>query len=124
MRHGPKPDGCKTCSRRSIWNLLPRLILIAWLIIPLIGCGSSYNPPPIQVDVIAPARPDLTPSLPPPVPIETLPVTWTTIEIAEGTVLVLTPRQFENLSNNLAEILRWIHEAAWRLHYYGATTVE
>jgi hypothetical protein len=72
------------------------------------------------VDVIAPERPDPTPPLPLPEPIETLPVEWTAIESNEGIVLVLTPRQFENLSNNLAEILRWVQEAAWRLKYYGA----
>ena len=37
----------------------------------------------------------------------------------QGPMLALTEEQFEILATNLAEILRWIQEAAWRLSYYG-----
>lgn len=34
-------------------------------------------------------------------------------------MLALTEEQFKILAENLAEILRWVQEAAWRLNYYG-----
>jgi hypothetical protein len=30
----------------------------------------------------------------------------------------LTPRQYEILAKNMADILRWVKEAEWRLQYY------
>lgn len=47
-------------------------------------------------------------------------VEWRTVETKSGTLLVLTPKEFEALSYNLAEILRWVKEAMWRLQYYDA----
>lgn len=30
----------------------------------------------------------------------------------------LTPKEYEELSLNMADILRWVKEARWRLDYY------
>ena len=92
---------------------------IALLLIPLlIGCGAS-SPPPLNVEVIESERPT-RPPLPNPKPVELIDVEWTTIDTANGPMVMLTPKQFKLLSYNLAEMLRWIHEAMWRLQYYGA----
>lgn len=69
-------------------------------------------------------RPDLTPPLPDPAPLELRPVDWAvvtaeTLPQGEGWVLMgLTPEQYENLSLNTAEMLRYVREAKWRLRYY------
>lgn len=60
------------------------------------------------------------PPLPTPLSIELMEVEWRTVETKSGTLLVLTPKEFEALSYNLAEILRWVKEAMWRLQYYDA----
>jgi len=124
MKHEKKRDDCMSCSRSLISRVWPRLLLILSLTILLTGCGASYNPPPIHLDTVTAERPDPRPPLPDPNPIEVTNVDWTVIETPEGPMLVLDQRQFENLSNNLAEILRWVREAAWRLHYYGTAPTE
>lgn len=73
------------------------------------------------------ARPS-QPKLPPPEPIETLPLEWDVITNenapeGEWVFFALTPEQYEVLSRNMAEILRWVKEAQWRLDYYGETDV-
>lgn len=47
-----------------------------------------------------------------------LPVEWTVLETEDGLLIGLTTRQFENLTENLAELLRWMRETRWRLDYY------
>ena len=80
------------------------------------------------------ARPEARPNLPNPKPIETSPMKWEVVVIRrnedgtfsieglpEGDVLVyygLAPEQYEVLARNMADILRWVKEAAWRLDYY------
>lgn len=119
MKRVRRPGGCTSCSRSWISRAWHLPLLILSLTALLTGCGASYNPPPVQVDTVTAERPDPRPPLPDPTPIETTDVDWKVIETPEGPMLALDQRQFENLSNNLAEILRWVREAAWRLHYYG-----
>lgn len=58
--------------------------------------------------------------MPLPKPIELMKVEFATIETEQGTRFVFTPDQYERLTLNIAEMLRWIKEAMWRLQYYGA----
>lgn len=102
------------------WTL-KRWLLPLWILSLLMfstGCGTSSKMPPIQVDTIQAERPPAKPPLPRPAPVETLPVDWTVVATEDGPALALTEEQFQHLAQNLAELLRWIREAAWRLHYY------
>lgn len=69
-------------------------------------------------------RPDPTPPLPDPAPLDLRTVDWTVVTAATvpkepGWVIIgLTPEQYENLSLNTAEMLRYVREAKWRLMYY------
>lgn len=69
-------------------------------------------------------RPRGIPALPDPQPIKTQPVTWKVLtrdRLPDGDSWVyyaLTTRQYERLSRNTADILRWVREAQWRLRYY------
>lgn len=58
------------------------------------------------------------PVLPKPEPINLLDVAWIVVETEEGNVIALTPDQYENLSLNIAEILRYVTEADAQLDYY------
>lgn len=63
-------------------------------------------------------RPTRAP-LPNPKATELANVEWKVIQTADGPVIALTPAEHERLMLNLAEILRWVQEAMWRLQYYG-----
>lgn len=69
-------------------------------------------------------QPDARPSLPNPKPIETSPFKWHVIthdRLPKGNRWVyygITPKEYEVLSRNMAEMLRWVREAKWRLDYY------
>lgn len=73
--------------------------------------------------------PDPTPPLPNPDPIVTVPVVWQVIspqrlpESDSWVLYALTPDQYENLSYNMAELLRWVTEAQWRLIYYTQSII-
>jgi len=54
-------------------------------------------------------------TLPHPAPIETLPVRF---HVPETGDVCLAPESYENLALNMAEFLRWITEAKWRLDWY------
>ena len=82
----------------------------------------------MEIDV---PRPVPRPSVPDPRPVDLLPVYWTIITpdtIPEGTewsIIGLIPDQYEALSKNMAELLRWITEAGYRLRYYkGEISIE
>lgn len=62
--------------------------------------------------MVAEAPPRIT--LPLPAPIKTVPVEFNVID---GNVC-LAADQYESLSVNMAEILRWVREARWRLDWY------
>lgn len=72
-----------------------------------------------------PARPPETIRLPVPEPLILDQVEWQVLPEGEPVVLqepmfALTAEQYENLSFNMAEILRWVREArAQILHYRG-----
>lgn len=68
-------------------------------------------------------RPKKRPPLPNPEPINTLPVEWKVMKegdvVPDGAALFcLSPRGYESISRNQAEILRWVEGAHWRLRYY------
>lgn len=69
-------------------------------------------------------QPDVRPPLPNPRPIETAPFKWQVItreRLPEGDNWVyyaITPKDYEVLSRNMADILRWVREARWRMDYY------
>lgn len=61
--------------------------------------------------------------LPNPTPIRTLPVDWVVITPAtlpEGDFVIfgMDANSYENLSSNMADILRWVTEAKVRLNTY------
>lgn len=69
-------------------------------------------------------QPDARPPLPNPRPIETSTFKWKVVtrdRLPEGDRWVyyaITPQEYEVLSRNMAEMLRWVREAQWRLEYY------
>lgn len=69
-------------------------------------------------------QPDAHPPLPNPRPIETSPFKWhvlTQDRLPEGDTWVyygVTPKEYEVLARNMADMLRWVREAQWRLKYY------
>ena len=74
---------------------------------------------PIEVD-----RPDPRPPIPNPEPVQQREVRWViltpeTIPPGDGWVFfALIPPDYEDLAFNMADLLRWIQGAAWRLDYY------
>lgn len=85
---------------------------------------------PVEVE-----RPESRPALPNPQPIETQPFTWDVIVLVPGgdgnlqvqrapqtdrpqPYYAITPQEYEILARNMAEMLRWVKEAHWRLQYY------
>ena len=68
--------------------------------------------------------PTNTPPIPDPQPVDLQEVDWTVItpdRLPEGSgwvFIALAPTEYEQLSTNQAELLRWIIEAKWRLRYY------
>jgi hypothetical protein len=66
-------------------------------------------------------------AVPRPKPINTAPIKWKVlteenIPTDKGWVYYgITPEQYEVLSRNMADILRWVQEAEWRLNYYSGT---
>lgn len=75
---------------------------------------------PVEVDL-----PTVRP-LPDPAPISVTPFKWKVLpptEEAGGAGAVhygLTVRGYESLAKTLADIIRWVQEAQWRLDYYRA----
>ena len=45
-------------------------------------------------------------------------VTWVVTQSDSVSYVSLTPKQYQNLSINMAEISRWVDQAAWLLRYY------
>jgi hypothetical protein len=62
--------------------------------------------------------------LPDPAPVNLKEIQWEVfsnerLPTAEQWVYIsLTPKEYEELAQNQAELLRWIKEAKWRLQYY------
>mgnify|MGYP000580646553 CR=1 FL=1 len=81
--------------------------------------------PPLDVRTVPTtiSEPDAIPNVPNPDPVRLSELEWkvltpSTIPEGEWVYIALTPQQYEVLSQNQAELLRWITEAAWRLKYY------
>lgn len=119
-KHGPRRAAFGSCSRSWTSRAWLLLMLTALPLALLTGCGASSSLPPIQVDTIESEPPPAKPKLPAPEPIELVRPDWQVVVTEEGPLLALTEKEFEILASNLAEILRWIREAAWRLHYYDS----
>jgi hypothetical protein len=87
------------------------------------GC-SSLNPVELISSTTTVDQPDARPSLPNPKPIETSSFRWKVItrdrlpEGEEWVYYAITPQEYEVLSRNMADILRWVRETKWRLDYY------
>lgn len=62
--------------------------------------------------------------LPFPDPVQQLPITWKVYTHEDPptdpvwALITLTPKEYENLSRNTAELLRWIEEARGQLEHY------
>lgn len=68
-------------------------------------------------------RPESKPPLPDPQPINTSPVkfkvlTQETMPEGEFVYFAMDTRSYETMARNMADILRWVKEAQWRLQYY------
>lgn len=78
----------------------------------------------VRTATIEVPRPDPTPPLPDPAPLDLRAVDWMVVtpdRLPPGNdwaLMALTPQQYENLSLNMAELLRYVREAKWRLRYY------
>jgi len=74
---------------------------------------------PVTVDRV-PTKIDrpTKPALPKPAPINMLPVRWEVLNVEGVPYFALTAEQYQNLSRNQAEILRWVQEANHQLQYY------
>jgi hypothetical protein len=69
----------------------------------------SQEKPLPQIELAAP---------PPPDPVSLPPVRWKVISTPGGSMIALTPQDYEALSLGLADITRWMKEAASQLSYY------
>lgn len=114
-----------TISRRwrravLVWSSIASMMALS-------ACGFSSSRPPVEVDLkrleveLPPARP----ALPDPQPADLQQVRFVVLtpEVAaslgsDWVFIALTPDQYEIMSRNSAELLRWATEAAWRLRYY------
>lgn len=78
----------------------------------------------VQTVPIEVPRPPERPTLPAPLPVSLLPVDWVVVTSdslppGDGWVIIgLTPAQYEALSLNMAELLRWAQEAGYQIRYY------
>lgn len=93
--------------------------------IGIAGCKSA-SPTPI-VQTVELKQPPNKPALPLPAPISLQPVTFIVVTPAtvpvgdDWTLVALSPKQYEALTRNDAEIIRWMKEAMFQLLYYRET---
>ena len=87
------------------------------------GC-SSRRPVEVIVGGTQIKQPNPTPALPNPQAVNLSPFKWKVLtrkRLPKGDQWVyyaLTPKEYETLARNMAELLRWVKEAKWRLAYY------
>lgn len=114
-----------------IWHSVGRVSLNVALILVLIvlgGCSSARRVLQLETVQTEVLMPEERPVLPNPQPIDQRQVEWrvlTPSTLPEGNDWVffaLITGDYENLSYNTAEILRWIEETMWRLRYYRGDT--
>ena len=85
--------------------------------------------PPLAVNATPTVveQPPSKPALPNPADLHNVPVKWLLItpdRLPKGKNWVyyaLTPQQYEIMSRNEADTIRWVGEARWRLDYYRGT---
>jgi len=59
--------------------------------------------------------------LPAPEPVSLLPVEWRIVRVDGLPAFALSAHGYENLSRNMADILRWMREADHQLNHYRST---
>ncbi len=110
-------------SLRSVSRVLLSGVLLLGLIM-LPACSSVPRELTIKTAQVTVKRPPLRPAVPDPLPVKQAKVDWkvlTAKSIPAGDSWVyfgVTPRDYEKLSENQADVLRFIKEAMWRLRYY------
>lgn len=66
-------------------------------------------------------RPQQRPQLPNPEPIALRDISWHALPAGastDGPLVCVTPRDYEDMAINRADVLRFVREAMWRLRYY------
>ena len=118
---------------------LVNMILVSWQRVNLVlfrsglmlvllvsfGCSAAKQ---VEIPTVQIPQPNLRPNLPDPEPIETRPIEWKVLtekdKLVKGQAYIaLTPKDYEELSLSMADVLRWIKEARWRLQYYKGEEV-
>lgn len=56
--------------------------------------------------------------LPEPAPVKMESVQWQVVEVEGEALFALTSRGYEALSRNVADLTRWISEAAYQIRFY------
>lgn len=112
----------------TIWKTSPAPVLgwskIASILALIVLAGCSNAPLAVPAPAINAARPPEKPALPLPEPVRTLPVEWSVVTPsrlpsgADWVLFALSPTDYERLSANQAEYLRWSMEASHQLRYY------
>ena len=90
----------------------------------------------VQTAPVEASKPEARPALPNPQPIQTSPFKWNVLVVTKDDAgnwivtnppknirdtqpyYVITPEAYEVLARNMADIIRWVKEAQWRLDYY------
>lgn len=106
-------------------NALASLSLVSMMaLIVLSGCSSAPRELEVRTVPTEVARPPERANVPDPQPVNLQEIDWVVLtpetipENLEWVFIGLTPEDYERLSLNQAELLRWITEAKWRLRYY------
>lgn len=113
------------------WADRSRVWLSAGLIAALLAlsaCSSAPQELQTRIAIEDIERPTERPVLPDPAPIQTRRVEWQVVTpdtLPEGNDWVLfsmTAKDYENLAKTMADTIRWVKEAKWRLQYYRGET--
>jgi len=123
-------------SRTTTLGASRRLGQASWSVASAMGllllsaCSSAPRELQVTTAPVELPRPEATPPLPNPEPINTASVNWIIVTpdrlpAGDGWVLIaLTPQDYETLARNQADTLRWVREAMWRLQYYRQEETE
>lgn len=120
MTYSPNTTSGHSLRRALAWSSVASMLALT----TLSGCSSVRPEPTVRTVATEVVRPDPTPPLPDPRPLDLLEVDWRvvtpeTLPEGEGwSLIALDPQQYQNLSTNMAELLRYVREAKWLLRYY------
>jgi len=81
------------------------------------GCSNALQDLNVQTVVRDVPQPKLI-TLPKPKPIDLSDVKWVIVRDNGGNLIALSPKEYEKLANNIAEIIRYVREADSQLEYY------